>query len=303
MNAVGIDLGGTKIACQVFGPDWQIIDSRRVPTPGDYDALVAAVAGQVAWATGVGDGDLPVGIGAAGLVNPETGLALTANLPASGRPFPRDLEKAAGRPLTFINDCRAMTLSEAAFGAGRGARTVLGLIIGTGIGGGIAIDGHLLPSPTQTGGEFGHTSAPAHLVTQYNLPVVTCGCGRMGCVETYLAGPGMSRIAEVVTGQSLTPPQIAQARGKDPQVGQIWDIWCAFAAELLRDLTLTVDPEVIVLGGGISQIEGLLGDLAAALASAQFDGFACPSLKLAEGGEISGARGAALAAYQEVADV
>lgn len=297
MSAVGIDLGGTKIAAQVFDADWQVVDVNRVPTPRDYDALVAAVAGQVAWADKVA-GIAPVGIGAAGLINPTSGLALTANLCATGHPFPADIDRAVGRATTYVNDCRALALSEAVFGAGRGHRVVMSLILGTGVGGGVAIDGRLMPGPLMTGGEFGHTSASAAIVQAHGLPITRCGCGRMGCIETLIAGAGLTRIAQAVTGQALTPPQIAAAKADDPAVRSVWDIWCALTADLLRNLTLAMDPDIIVLGGGLSQIAGVADDLTLALQAAQLEGYATAPIVCAQGGPESGARGAAYAAVQ-----
>ncbi|NCO87125.1 MAG: ROK family protein [Rhodobacterales bacterium] len=299
MIAAGIDLGGTKIEAQVFAPDWSRTERRRIDTPRDYGALVAAMANQIAWAEGVAGRALPVGISAAGLVNPLTSLAFTANLPATGHPFPADIAGAAGRPVTYVNDCRALTLSEAVFGAARGMTPVAGLILGTGVGGGVAVDGRLIPGPAAVGGEFGHTPAPAHLVLAHGLPVLRCGCGRMGCIETYVAGPGLTRIAAHVTGRALTPPEVAAQRATDPAVAQVWDIWCAFVAELLITLTFTIDPQAVVLGGGLSQIADLTDDLSAALRAAQLPGFAIPLILLAQGGDSSGARGAAYAALQE----
>lgn len=299
MIAAGIDLGGTKIEAQVFAPDWTQAERRRIDTPRDYGALVAAMADQIAWAEGMAGRALPVGIAAAGLVNPLTQLAYTANLPATGQPFPADIAAAAGRPVTYVNDCRALTLSEAVFGAARGMTPVAGLILGTGVGGGVAVDGRLIPGPAAVGGEFGHTPAPAHLVVAHGLPVVRCGCGRMGCTETLIAGPGLGRIAQHVIGRSLTPPEVVALRDSDPQAAQVWGIWCALVAELLIALTFTVDPQAIVLGGGLSKIAGVTDDLAAALHKAQLPGFAIPQILLAEGGDSSGARGAAYAAYQE----
>ncbi|SFS16773.1 ROK family protein [Yoonia litorea] len=300
MTAVGIDLGGTKIETQVFDGNWNVVARNRQNTPADYADLVAAMAAQIAWADGQSDGPAPVGIGAAGLVNPVDGRALTANLAATGRPFPADIMQAAGRRITYINDCRALALSEAVFGQGRGYRTVMALILGTGVGGGICVDGRILQGPTLTGGEFGHTAAPAHLVQQYDLPIVTCGCGRQGCIETYIAGPGLSRLAKRFTGEDVSPPQIAARR--DADLSETWQVWCKLTAELLHTLTLTADPDIIVLGGGLSQIDGILKDLSAATKSAQLDGFAIPKLALAEGGNTSGARGAAYAAWQAEQD-
>ena len=152
MIAAGIDLGGTKIEAQVFDSGWNRVGSRRVATPQTYDALVAAMVDQIAWVDGLGQPGLPIGVAAAGLINPATGLALTANLPATGRPFPADIAATAGRPITYVNDCRAQALSEAMFGAARGFGSALALNLGTGLAGGIVVAGKLLPGPTGLGG-------------------------------------------------------------------------------------------------------------------------------------------------------
>jgi N-acetylglucosamine kinase len=299
MIAGGIDLGGTKIEAQVFASDWTLIDRRRTDTPKDYKALVAAMADQVAWIDQIAGGAIPVGVAAAGLVNPRTGHAFTANLCATGHPFPSDISAAAGRTVTYVNDCRALTLSEAIFGAAKGMSPVVGLILGTGIGGGVAVDGRLIPGPALVGGEFGHTAAPAHLVVQHGLPVIRCGCGRMGCIETLIAGPGLTRIAQTLTGRSLSPPELVVARAEDPEAAKVWAIWCDLVAELLMTLTFTVDPEAIVLGGGLSQIADVDRDLTMALSRVQLPGFAIPRVLIAQAGDASGARGAAYAALQE----
>jgi N-acetylglucosamine kinase len=298
MIAAGIDLGGTKIEAQLFAPDWTMTARRRIDTPKDYNGLVDAMADQIAWIDATSGAAPAIGIAAAGLVNPSSGHAYTANLPATGHPFPADLSRVAGRPVTYINDCRALTLSEAVFGAAKGQSPVVGLILGTGIGGGVAVEGRLVPGPAQVGGEFGHTYAPAHLVIQFGLPVVRCGCGRMGCIETLIAGPGMTRIAEAISGHPMTPQAIIAAKGDDRIAAQIYDIWCALVAELLMTLSFTIDPAVIVLGGGLSNIPGLSGDLSAAQSRVQLPGFAIPKILLAEAGDASGARGAAYAAVQ-----
>lgn len=300
MTAVGIDLGGTKIETQVFDDAWAVVARQRHETPKDYSELVRVMAEQIAWAEEQAGTYVPVGIGAAGLVNPVTGLALTANLAATGHPFPADIAKAAGRDVTYLNDCRALALSEAIFGHGKGHRTVMSLILGTGVGGGICVDGRILQGSTMTGGEFGHTSAPAHLVSKHGLPIIRCGCGRMGCIETYIAGPGLSRLAKHVAGQTLTAPQIAEER--DGSLAEVWQIWCALTADLLHTLTMAADPDIIVLGGGLTRIDGLAGDLSRAMQDAQLSGFAIPPLAVAQGGDASGARGAAYAAWQEAGD-
>ena len=301
MISAGIDLGGTKIETQIFDAKWKVIAIQRVETPKDYPTLISALADQVKWAKS--HGDFPIGIGAAGLVNPENGLALTANICANGKPLPADIIAASGANVTYMNDCRALALSEAVFGAGRGHRVVAGVILGTGIGGGLATDGKLHPSGRQVSGEFGHIAAPAHLVIAHNLPIVKCGCGRLGCIETLIAGQGMTRIAKAVRGQSLTPPQIAANRATDTDAQRVWDIWTDLTAELLLTISRVSDPDIIVLGGGLSKILGVTDALQERFNSVQFDGFTAAKISLAEGGETSGARGAAFAAWQEASYV
>lgn len=299
MIAAGIDLGGTKIEVQLFDQDWACVDRRRIDTPDTYDDLVRAMAGQITWADQRAGACLPVGIAAAGLVRPKTGLAYTANLPAMDRPLPADIVTAVGRQIAYINDCRALALSEAVFGAGRGKSPVAGLILGTGVGGGLAIDGHLAPAFAAVGGEFGHFSASANLIHEHGLPIVKCGCGRFACTETLVSGPGLTRLAQHFVGQPLMPAQLADARATDPQAAKAWGVWCGLVADLLITLVFTTDPAAIVIGGGLSKIPGLIGDLTAALQNAQLPGFAIPELVLAQGGDASGARGAAFAALQE----
>ena len=297
---LGIDLGGTKIEARVFDAGWQEIARHRVPTPQDYAGLVDAVADQIGWATREVGTLAAVGVGAAGLVNPRTGLTLTNNLPASGRPFPIDIERRAGRQVTFLNDCRALALSEAVFGAGQGKSVVMALILGTGVSGGLTVDQTWRIGPTATGGEIGHTAAPAHIIAAHGLPVYDCGCGRKGCIEAYISGPGLQRLAAFVTGAALTTHQIAARRTTD--MAGVWALWCALVAELLHAVTVTVDPDVIVLGGGLSAITDVIPDLQAACARAQITGFDAAPLALAQAGDASGARGAAYAAWMDHQD-
>ncbi|MBL9074192.1 ROK family protein [Tabrizicola sp.] len=298
MIAAGIDLGGTKIEAQVFAPDWSLAARHRWPTPKDYPVLVAAMAEAIRWCETHGT-NLPIGISAAGLVHPETGLALTSNLSATGKPFPADIATAAGRKIAWINDCRALTLSEATLGAARGADPAVGLILGTGVAGGVVTGGRLLPSPAATGGEFGHFPLAAGPVTAHNLPLLTCGCGRLGCVETYLSAPGLSRIAAHLTGQTHAPETVVAGRATTPCFAMAWDIWLDLATEFLVTLCFTLDPEVIVIGGGLSRAPGLTADLTRRLAQATLKTFPIPAIRLAEGGDASGARGAALHALNE----
>lgn len=296
MIAIGLDIGGTKIETQCFGADWSVSAAHRVDTPRDYPGLIDVIAAQIAHVA-KDDPLMPVGIGCAGLLNPETGEAFTANLPATGHKLIDDICAKVPQRAVWINDCRAMTLSEAVFGAGRDGQTVVGLILGTGIGGGVAVGGSLLPGWSGTGGEFGHVSAPAHLVQEHGLPVFACGCGRQGCIETYIAGPGLARLVQSLTGLSLTPAEIAQQRANVPEVGHAWSVWCDLVADLIVTIMHNVDPDIVVLGGGLSKIPGVTGDVQSAVARIQFSGYRVPAIRLAEGGDASGARGAAFHAY------
>jgi predicted NBD/HSP70 family sugar kinase len=298
MIAAGIDLGGTKIEAQVFDSGWHRVDSHRIPTPKSYDDLVAAMAAQIAWVEARAQG-LPIGIAAAGLINPATGLALTANLPATGRPFPADIEKAAGRRITYVNDCRAQALSEAIFGAAKGFSSSMAVNLGTGLAGGIVVDGRLLPGPSGLGGEFGHFALPANIVAAHGLPIHRCGCGRLGCTETYIAGPGLARLHRELSGQALTPEEIVASRADNPAAAQTWAVWLDLTAEMLHTLCYAADPACIVLAGGLSRAPGLVEDLSQALQRAQLPGYGVPPLLLAEGGDTTGARGAAYAALVE----
>ena len=300
MTTAGIDLGGTKIEAQVFAPDWGLQARQRWPTPQDYPSLVTAMAAAIHWCDAHAPG-LPIGISAAGLINPASGLALTSNLPATGYPFPADVARTAQRKIAWINDCRALTLSEAVLGAAKGADPAVGLILGTGVAGGVVTGGKLLPSPAQTGGEFGHFPLAAAPLIAHNLPILTCGCGREGCAETYLSAPGLARIAARLSGQAHSPEAIVAGRSATPAFAMAWEIWLDLATEFLVTLCFTLDPQVIVIGGGLSRAPGLTDDLTKRLAQATLKGFPIPAIRLAEGGDASGARGAALHALNEAA--
>lgn len=299
--ALGLDLGGTKAEAQLFDSGWRVIDRRRIETPGDYEALVAALAGLIDWGRAGAGRSLPTGISAAGRIHPGTGIALTANMAATGRPFPADIARAAGQAISYLNDGRALTLSEAALGAARGRGTVTSLIIGSGIGGGLAMGGRLVDGPGGYGGEIGHVAIAAAPIAAHGLPVLKCGCGRTGCYETLISGPGLARLALHLTGREMSAPEVAALRTTDADAARVWAVWCELLAELLVMLALTLDPDCIVLAGGLSRIEGLIPALAASATRAMLPGWPIPDLLLAEGGDASGARGAGYAAFLRLA--
>lgn len=295
MTAVagGIDLGGTKIEAQRFDAGWAVVETQRIPTPPNYDALVQAVVDQVAWLRRDAP-NLPVGIAAAGLAVPKTGHWLAANLAANGRPFVADVANKIDKPITWLNDSRAFTQAEAIFG-GPHHGTLVGLILGTGIGGGVVVDGKLINQGAGMSGEFGHMPLSSATLAAHNLPVFDCTCGRRGCYETLASGPGMERLAEHLTGQDLTTHQIVAGRD-DPAIGQVWRVWCEVIAALIISITTMVDPKNIVLGGGLSQVPGLIRDLEQALKELSWEGFPLPTLRLGRHGPTAAALGAAYAA-------
>lgn len=301
--AGGLDLGGTKIEAQLFDGQWQSTHRQRWPTPKDYNDLVAAMRDAVAWCQAHGGMDLPVGVSAAGRINPKTGLTIAANLAASNRPFPADVETATHRPITWINDCLALALSEWRFGAAKGADPAVAIIFGTGLSGGVIVQGQIMPSFSGLGGEIGHGPLPAGPMLCHGLPLLSCGCGRTGCAETLLSAPGLARIAAHVlgplAGENLSAEAVIAGKAARAEFQKAWDIWLELASDFLISLCFAVDPAVIVLGGGLSNAKGITEDLSRHLQRATLKGFASPPVRLAQGGDSSGARGAAYAAWQK----
>ena len=295
--AGGIDLGGTKIEATIFDENWQPVNTRRIPTPRDnYEDLIAAIAGQAQWMNEQVDG-LLIGIGIPGLHNKQTGLAFTSNLPATGRPFRDDLVATIGRKVVFGNDCDLFSYSEAVLGAGIGSDTVFGLILGTGIGGGVCYGATLLQTFNGAAGEVGHMAVSGNLVQEFNLPILTCGCGHKGCYETLASGPGMTKLARVVMDAELAPDEIAAQAAKG-EIGavRVMEIWLRIVAELIANLQVTIDPDCIVLGGGLSNIPDIAQSITRVLPQAMLPGIILPKVTVAKYGDSSGTRGAALAA-------
>jgi len=295
-----IDLGGSKIEACLFDGRLEPLERRRMATPaGSYEDLVAAVVDAATWLGRRAGGDLPIGIGLPGLVDPESGVSVTANVPATGRPLGADLAARLGRTIQIGNDCKCFALSEANGGAGAGFATVFGLTLGTGVGGGVCRHGRLVTGLNGLPGEVGHIGLPAHLVATRNLPVLACGCGRAGCYETLVSGPGMSRLARHLAGVEATPERIAAgAAAGDAGMAAAFALWLDLLAELLDTVQLTVDPDCVVLGGGLSRIEGLAGRVAEAFARHRMPHVRAPVIVVAKYGDSSGARGAAMLARQ-----
>ncbi|WP_112322165.1 ROK family protein [Oceanibium sediminis] len=297
--AIGLDVGGTKIEATLFSDAMTALASRRRPTPSSsYADLLAALEEEVSWLRQqAGPVALPVGIGVPGVVDPESGVSLCANLVANGEALARDLATRVTGTVVMANDCKCFTLSEANGGAGRNHARVFGLILGTGIGGGLCQDGQLVLGHNGLPGEIGHYGLPAQLMIQHDLPLVQCGCGRMGCTETLISGTGMARLFQALTGNTRSAPEIA-ATPADPDNARVLEVWTALAADLIHAIQLHIDPDCIVLGGGLSNIDGLEIRLGKALERAALPFVRPPAILKPEFGDSSGGRGAALLALQ-----
>lgn len=214
---IGIDLGGTKIEIIALADDGRVVDRRRVTTPqGDYTATVRAVAALVAAVEMDLGQSGSVGIGTPGVLSRATGRIKNANSTClNGQPLREDLQAALGRPVRLANDANCFALSEAIDGAAIGAEVVFGVILGTGVGGGIVVRGQLLTGANSIAGEWGHN--PLSLPVGDDLPLPPCYCGRAGCIETYLSGPGLGADHLRHTGQTLTAEASApRAEAGDP---------------------------------------------------------------------------------------
>lgn len=253
---IGIDLGGTKIEGALVSDDGSIAARLRVPTPrDDYRGTLAAIAAVVRRLESDAGGEASVGVGTPGAISPATGRIKNANsVWLNGQPLAEDLQTLLGRELRFANDADCFALSEATTGAARGASSVFGVILGTGVGGGIVIRGRLVGGPNAIAGEWGHNPLP--LRPPYPEPTApACYCGRAGCIETYLSGPALSREYRLATGGDAPPAEVARrADGGDAAAEAVISTYEDRLAQALAGVINLLDPVAIVLGGGLSNI-------------------------------------------------
>ncbi|MCT4610393.1 MAG: ROK family protein [Pelagimonas sp.] len=298
MRCGGIDLGGTKIEARLFDGDQTLtIEKQRVPTPKtSYDAMFDALVGQIDWLLGF-DPDLPIGIALPGVIDTETQVSFASNIPTTGRSLGPDLARHYGREMPVVNDCMAFAFSEATGGAAQGAPVTMGLILGTGVGGGICIDGAVPPRHAGLAVEIGHVGIPARALARHDLPLWPCGCGRQACFENYISGTGLSNLSEWLTGQRLSGETIARAETAETR--KLMQIWADLTGECLDVIQLTLDPDSIVLGGGLSNIDGVADLLTARLETLRLGDARLPTITTAQHGDSSGARGAALIAIKD----
>ena len=287
---IGVDLGGTKIEVAVLSLDGRLLHRQRTPTPAGYDATVAALAGLVR-AAEAATAPGTVGVGIPGAISPATGLVKGANsIVLNGRPLAQDLSAALEREVRVANDANCFALSEAVDGAGAGARTVFGVIIGTGCGGGVIVNRTVVTGRHSIAGEWGHMPLPWPGAGEYPLP--PCWCGRHGCVELFLSGPNLARDCDG-PGAHDASRLPARAAAGDAKAQAALDRHVDRLARGLAVIVDVLDPDVIVLGGGLSNMAHLYEQVPAAMAPHVFsDVVSTPVLRNVHG-DSSGVRGAA----------
>ena len=302
---IGVDLGGTKIVAVALDGGRELVRLRADTPRGDYratiDALVElvrsiqAAAGDRALAGN--ESSASIGIGIPGTITPPTGLVKNANSTwLIGKPLQRDLEAALGQPVRLANDANCFAISEATDGAAEGAGVVFGVIAGTGVGGGLVVNGQVLTGPNGIAGEWGHNALPWPDADE--IPGPLCYCGKNGCIETFLSGPGMSADHQGRAGERLLPPEIVgRAAAGDEHAATTLQRYEDRMARALAGVVNLVDPDAIVLGGGLSNIERLYVNVPSLWGRYVF---ACGSsvpvrtrLVRARHGDASGVRGAA----------
>ncbi len=284
---IGVDFGGTKIETALLDSQGEIVVRQRAPNPGDYAGAVRAVADLVAAVEREG-GARVAGIGVAmpGSLSPLTGLVRNANsVWLNGKPFLQDLTAALGRPVRVENDANCFALSEASDGAAAGARVVFGVILGTGCGGGIVVDGKLITGASGIGGEWGHTPLPWARAEE---PPVRDWCGRSGCLEQWISGTGFKRWS----GMSASDAD-ALAQAGDSKAIAALDLLAERIARGLAVVMDILDPEMIVLGGGVSNVERLYPSIRGKLIAHVFSDFVAARVVKNKHGDSSGVRGAA----------
>lgn len=290
---IGIDLGGTKIEAAALDASGAIVLRHRLPTPaGDYLSTLDAIAALVARVeTQTGERG-SVGVATPGALSLKTGLIKNANSTVlNGKPLDRDLAGRLGRPVRLENDANCFALSEAIDGAGAGARLVFGVIIGTGVGGGLVVDRALISGRNRIAGEWGHNALPWPCGDE--RPGPACYCGQSGCIETFLSGPALSREYFARSGVALEAHAIAEARHRDASADLCLRLYQDRLARGLAAVINIVDPDIIVLGGGLSNIETLYHDLPAVIARHAFSDRLDTPIVQAAHGDSSGVRGAA----------
>lgn len=289
---IGVDLGGTKTEVVVLDDSGVERHRRRVPTPrDDYAATLAAIAGLVDEAERAAGRCRSVGMGIPGSISPHTGLVRNANSTwLNGRPLAEDLERALRRDVRVANDANCFALSEATDGAAAGRRVVFGIILGTGVGGGIVVDGRLLEGANRIAGEWGHNPLPGPFRPD-ELPGPRCWCGRCGCIEAWLSGPALAASTDPPVRDAAA--LVAAMRAGEPSAQAAFERWCDRLARSLAGVVNLLDPDAIVLGGGLSNVDEVYREVPRRCAPLLFADRADTPLLRNLHGDSSGVRGAA----------
>lgn len=287
----GLDLGGTKMEAVLLDDTGEIVWRERRPTPAeDYQAIIETIAVLVAQAAIETAQEMTVGIGMPGSLSPKTGLVRNSNTQClNGQAIKQDLESAMAREVRLANDANCFALSEATDGAGAGAQSVFGVIIGTGCGGGLVFDGKLQNGANGIGGEWGHN--PLAAPTADELPGPPCYCGRHGCNEVWISGSGFARDHEAIAGEKLTAEQIIASDSAAAKAS--FERLCDRIARALGAVINVVDPDVIVLGGGLSNVDALYTHIPEIWDGYIFSDVIETRLVKNKHGDSSGVRGAA----------
>jgi fructokinase len=290
---IGVDLGGTKIAGVALDAQGNAVASRRIPTPRGYEGTIAGLATLVHSLEKEIGAAASVGVGIPGSLSPATGHVQNANSTwLNGRPLDHDLSQRLERPIRIANDANCFALSEAVDGAGRGAAVVFGVILGTGCGGGLVVNGKLVNGPMGISGEWGHNPLP--WADADETPGPLCWCGRRGCIETWVSGTAVSRDHQQAGGETLSAEAIVDRAGAgNDEAQQTLDRHVSRLARALGALMNIVDPDVIVLGGGLSQAGHLYDRLPEQIAAHVFADRPVITLEPPHHGPASGVRGAA----------
>ena len=291
---LGIDLGGTKIAAVVLTADGSVRWERRIPTPRDsYDATLEAIAELVRDGEAVAGDRCTIGVGMPGAISPATGLVKNANSTwLNGRPLKADLERRLDRDVRLANDANCLAVSEATDGAAAGAHVVFGVILGTGTGGGLAIDARAIIGANAIAGEWGHNPLP--WPSDDERPGPACYCGRSGCIETFLSGPALAAAFLRTSGRQVNSETVvALANAGDDAGRAVLEAWLSQLARALATIINVLDPDVIVVGGGLSSIARIYEDVPRRWGSFVFSDRVTTPLVPAKFGDASGVRGAA----------
>lgn len=289
---IGVDWGGTKLEVALLDGSGEIALRKRVSTPASYEASLAAVCALVSEAEKCAGTSCTVGVGIPGTVSARTGLVKNANSTwLNGMPLKDDLEARLDREIRIQNDANCFAVSEAIDGAGKGHRTVAGLILGTGCGCGIVIDTKPLVGRNAIAGEFGHTPLP--WMNNEEFPGEACWCGQSGCLETFISGTGFARDFQRRCGEAGVRPVENILKLDNPQVDETLSAYTDRLARALALLANILDPDVFVLGGGMSNVTEIYEPVFQRMKRYVFSDVCDTPVVRAIHGDSSGVRGAA----------